>query len=452
MNKITHSDNEPRKSLFNNILGHFKFTLLRNILNIPIDFLNTIIIARLLGPESNGKYAIIMLFASFLLTASSFSIGSANIYFINSKLEKLKTVYNFNLLFWILATLTNGVLLIISTLTPFDAFIESSQNITLIWLIVSSTMLQSMLGSLIQSLQLFTSFNSIILLTSITRITINIIYFYTFKNISAEIIIHLYIYTQFIISLITWITLRKHIENSETNFHHIIKYGKKSFSFSLKSHANNLVSFINDRLDTYIINIKMGATHTGYYHIGSLLAQRLWVVSDSMSLVVYPILSQLYANETNDKANTTATLGRICLLLTLILAIALSLIIYPFILLAFGEAYLPAANTVLALLPGIVFGSLGRIIANALSAAGQPQINFKISSLSIIISTSLNIILIPHLQSIGAALATSIAWGICTLVWLSVFARINHISIKVLLTPNRSDFRAIISMIQRFKR
>jgi hypothetical protein len=73
-------------------------------------------------------------------------------------------------------------------------------------------------------------------------------------------------------------------------------------------------------------------------------------------------------------AATTARVSRVITVViggTSLLVVAAS---YPAIYLMYGQAYLPAASALIALVPGIWFLSVGKLLATHLSATGRPEI------------------------------------------------------------------------------
>jgi O-antigen/teichoic acid export membrane protein len=103
------------------------------------------------------------------------------------------------------------------------------------------------------------------------------------------------------------------------------------------------------------------------------------------------------------------------LLITLVtgsLGAVSALALYWLIGLVFGDAYKDAFLPFSWLLPGIVLWAGARIQANYLAALGKPEWNTYVAIAVLIINISGNIILIPIYGAIGAAIATSIAYGV----------------------------------------
>jgi Na+-driven multidrug efflux pump len=71
-------------------------------------------------------------------------------------------------------------------------------------------------------------------------------------------------------------------------------------------------------------------------------------------------------------------------------------------------------------------GAGSRILANAIAAKGSPQINMYTSAFVMILNIILNIILIPKYGLLGAAVATSIAYSINTILRVWLFSKLEN--------------------------
>jgi len=84
----------------------------------------------------------------------------------------------------------------------------------------------------------------------------------------------------------------------------------------------------------------------------------------------------------------------------------------------FGKTYIPASNTLKILSIGMIFATLNGICVNFFSGIGKPQINSKIIYSAAIFNLITNLILIPILGIIGAAITTTISYFIMMFIGL----------------------------------
>ena len=78
----------------------------------------------------------------------------------------------------------------------------------------------------------------------------------------------------------------------------------------------------------------------------------------------------------------------------------------------FGRSYIPAANAIKILSIGMIFATISGIGANFFSGIGKPQITSKIVYSAATFNFIANLILIPILGIIGAAITTSLSYFI----------------------------------------
>ena len=106
----------------------------------------------------------------------------------------------------------------------------------------------------------------------------------------------------------------------------------------------------------------------------------------------------------------------------------------------FGDSFLLSVIPLLILLPGILAFSIGGVLAADLAGRGKPQFAVFSSLLGLVSNVILNIIFIPVWGIAGAALASSIAYWLDTLVILFGFSIVSKISLKEVLIIKKQDF------------
>jgi O-antigen/teichoic acid export membrane protein len=113
------------------------------------------------------------------------------------------------------------------------------------------------------------------------------------------------------------------------------------------------------------------------------------------------------------------------------------------IVLLYSDAYLESAVALRALLPGVVALSFSKILANDIAGRGNPGINSQQSTIAFVVNVIANLILIPRLGVVGAALATSLSYSLLTILKLFVYIRIAQVSWRDVLLLNREDWRRL---------
>ena len=117
----------------------------------------------------------------------------------------------------------------------------------------------------------------------------------------------------------------------------------------------------------------------------------------------------------------------------------------PFV---FGRSFVDSVLPVRILLPGIVALGLWKITCNDMAGRGHPQYKSYSAGIALLITVLLDIIMIPRLGIAGAALASSVAYTIATLVVVVWFVRASEVRVSDMLIPVLSDFRYIKALLR----
>ncbi|PQP32775.1 hypothetical protein C6A36_02695, partial [Desulfobacteraceae bacterium SEEP-SAG10] len=89
--------------------------------------------------------------------------------------------------------------------------------------------------------------------------------------------------------------------------------------------------------------------------------------------------------------------------------------------LLYGAEFMPGVQTFRILLIGIVLGAFSRVLANDIAARDLPQYNFYTSIAVVSVNVTMNFILIPKWGIIGAAVATSSAYGFNSILKICIY-------------------------------
>lgn len=425
------------------IAKNSKKTLIRQVISILIQLITITVIARTLGVEGNGKYAIAMLLPIFLAQFLSMGINSSIIYYIGNKENSDEEIYANS---WIISLLiiVLGVVIGLFLIGFFQEklFPNIEQDILYLSLVIFPfSFLYSNLLAFLQAKENFTTYN-IASLTNAIVLFIIIISLYFLSLITIKNVIISGVLSLVISIVVTYYFVKKekftYVMNciSKKTIYKILSYG-------LRSHVSNLVTFVNYRADIFLLNLLSNPIAVGLYYVGVQIVERLWIVSSAMSTVLFP---RFVALKEDDEARNevVAKSFRIVVLLTLFASILLIAFGYLFIKILFGVEYLDAYYIILELLPGVILGAGSRILANAIAAKGKPEYNMYTSVVAMIINIILNIVLIPFYSFLGAAIATSIAYSLNTVMRIGLYKKVeNDFSLKKLII-SQTDIKYLI--------
>jgi len=221
---------------------------------------------------------------------------------------------------------------------------------------------------------------------------------------------------------------------------------KHATSFALPCYLSNLAQFLNYRLDVFIVSLFAGAASLGRYTLAVSLAQLLWLMSNSFASVLLPKVAA--SNDLSETARHTSRVARLSFWASLVGAIGLGLFAWQAIPVFYGEAFRPSVAALWYVLPGIVAFSIVNVLAAHLAGIGKPRLNLFVSLGSLVVTITLDLILIPRFDISGAAIATTASYSVSALLTIFLFVRKTHVPVREILFPTAEDFKLIMQLAQ----
>lgn len=392
------------------LTGNIAATLARQLGAGVLQLLTLALIARVFGPQGNGAYAVALLLPTTLASLLNLGIGSANIYYLGAArvgaAAALRTTFKLYAVIALLGLAVGATVVLHFAERWFQGVPEE-----LLWVALAVfpiSLLLALISSVFQGLQQFKRFNLILLLQP-SLILIFVILLLLGGVDAIEWMLAAYLAAALATLIVALFTVRGYwVKGEGPAFPH---YGRALLTYGYKAHLSNILAFVNYRADIFLVNFFTGPAAAGVYVIAVQLSERLWLLSRAASTVLLPRLSQLSSDEAKRK-QLTPIVTRWVLWITLAASLLTALVGYPFILLVFGTDFVAAYWPLVLLLPGIVLGSASRVLANDIAARGRPELNMYTSIVVVLINVAGNVALIPGHGIHGAAVATSLAYGI----------------------------------------
>jgi len=409
-----------------------------------------LIVARLLGPEGAGVFAIALLLPTMLSQLFNLGLNSANVYLIASRqflLEEAWTASRDAMAVMGLVGLSVGVVVILNwgeTLFPGIA-----QTVLLsAMLIYPTSLIAGVVAGLFQSLQDFRAFNLTVLVQP-TLALLGITVLWIFNDVDLVTVIHIVVVSHALALSVALLLLSRKTPLAASGASRMT-YLRVALVYGLKAHLANLLSFLNYRLDLFLVNLIAGPASAGLYTVAVRLAEQLWMISQAVSTVIFPRLSAMLDDKIS-RDYFTAMTARCVLWITLAAATVLSLTASPLIVLLFGADFQDAAFALLLLIPGIVLYSCARVLANSFAASGRVGINLWLSIAVLIVNTVANLALIPKFGIAGAAAATTLAYCLTLVVYLVLQQVINKQHWHNFILPTKVDLIRLRQFVKKGK-
>jgi O-antigen/teichoic acid export membrane protein len=412
-------------------------TFATRVLQLVLGIGASIIIARILGPQGKGIYSLAILLPSILVTFGTFGIGQASVFYVGRKKYSAKVVLGNNIALSLLLGVTVFFIGLMVTHFFSESLFPGVSKVYLFsaLLLIPLGLFLSFVNYLLLGLREIQRFNLITLLRSTVFLLTLLILLFAFKfSITAAIIAN--ILSQTIAAIILLYLAKKAVGSFYLGLSR--SYIRDVFYYGLRVYLGNILGFLHYRADIFLINIFLNPLAVGFYALAVTLAEKVWLVSQSAGVVLFPTAS----TETDKKRlrEFTPLVYRNILFLAGISSFLLILLSRTIIVVLYSEKFLNSVIPFQILLIGAVAMSGWRILANDLYGRGKPELNIYISSASFALNIILNVLWIPKFGIIGASWATSISYTFAFLLITAVYSKVSGNRLWNIIVPRNSDF------------
>jgi len=419
-------------------------TFSTRIITVILGIAAAIVVARVLGPEGKGAYALIILVPILLAALGNLGIGIANVYFGGSKKYKPTELASNSLI----AALGLGVILSAAFLIYYHSFHPSFLR--------DADPLYLLLAVIILPLSLLTMYFSYILLGQYRIKEFNLVSLAQGGTIFVLILFLLLVVRAGIFgAILAWasatlvatilsILLVRRVTNIRWSFHPLLF--KDSVKFGIKGYLGNVIQLLNYRLDMLLVAFFMSVTFVGYYSVAVAMAEALWYFPAAVGTIIFARTSRLSTEEAN---RSTPQICRNTFFITILAALVLFILGKYIISLFFGSAFLPALEPLWILLPGVVALSICKVISNEIAGRGKPLIGTIAAGVSLAVNIPLNLLLIPMWGISGAAFASTVAYTITTIITLAYFLKISKNSLFDTIVIKPQDLKIYTEVLAK---
>ena len=403
-----------RKRLMASVVRrNIAYTLGRQILASVAQLLLVVLIARALGPEGNGFYAMAILLPNLMVNFLNLGVGPATVYYLGRGDNTLHQAVpeNIRLGGIIVGIGIIGALPIMFFFHPTLFPRVPPQVLFLGFAAFPPSLLLAYLNTILQGMEDFRAFNWTTLVPPYLTLAVAWGALYVLGlGIEAAVTAFLIGQLAGLIAVLFFLYRKIHETQVKSLPGHIRGYKRKVLSYGWKAHLSNMLAFVNYRADIFLVNFFLTPAATGIYVIAVQFAERLWMLSKAASTVLLPRLSAMHEDPAARLALTKKgfiVVAAVTALVSIVAALALYWLIGPI----FGAEYQEALPAFLWLLPGIIAGAGSRVQSNCIAAAGKPEWNMYVALGVVTMNVVGNIILVPQYGIIGAAWATSLAYS-----------------------------------------
>ena len=212
----------------------------------------------------------------------------------------------------------------------------------------------------------------------------------------------------------------------------------KSFStFSVIVLLTNIIQFIAYRADYWIITLYYDHDAVGVYAQASKFAQLLWIIPGILAALIIPALKNEQQKLTRADLLSVIRLSFYFHFLLSLVVILVAFFIYSFFL---PSEFYNGFFSMLIMLPGYLLFIIATLFAAYFSANRLLKTNLYGSILCCCLIIILDLLLIPHLNYKGAAIANLLSYSIATIYFIYKAMPEMKMTISDLFVIRKDDF------------
>lgn len=410
--------------MFRKIVNTFGTRTVTAVINLLI----AIIISQRLGAEGKGEQGLIITTVAFILVFANL-VGGATLVYLTPRYKPLQLILPSYA--WSIITGVAGFAFL--HLVPI---IDSKYIIDICILAVISSF-ASVNSSLLIGKEKIVESNTSNLLTPVFTIGVLLLWMAGFgKDSIQSYILALYIAygasfavsTGFVMKFFSPFT---RISGKELGpvMGDLLRYG----FLNQVAHITQMLSF---RLSYYLLDHFHGEAEVGVYSNAISLAESIWLISKSISLVQYARIAN--SRDHAYAASVTVKLIKASVIISALFLIPLLLFPVDFYVFLFGDGFEGIKPVIWLLAPGVLIYNISILAGHYFSGLGKYNVNAVVSSIGLIVSVGVYFLFIPGYREAGAGLATTVSYAFTSTVLLVLFLR--HGKLKPLnLVPGKDD-------------
>jgi O-antigen/teichoic acid export membrane protein len=224
---------------------------------------------------------------------------------------------------------------------------------------------------------------------------------------------------------------------------------KDQLAFGLPGQAGMVLQRLNYRLDQYVVRAFRSRADVGFYAVATGLAEAVWWIANAISMALLPRLTRM----SPERAGTVTPVAcRNTLIVSLLAAAGLAATAPLAVELLFGSEFEPAVKPILWLLPGIVTLSGSKVLNSYFFSQARMGVSSIVALVALMVTVACDVLLIPRFGISGAAIASSIAYTASFVVSLYYYQRISGNDPWACLIPKVADIDLYLDLARRLRK
>ncbi len=418
-------------SLASNIIT----TLVARVGILVCSLISSIVLARMLGPEGRGLFALILLLPEMATTFGLIGFDQTNVVYAGLEPENRRALVwqSAGLAVVIGVLLTAGMLAYIVVGSPgFPALNEAPRKLFILLVsIIPIMMVIELWIPILRGMNYIFLTNTVEIGTKVFSLFILILFLVWLRLGVAGAVL-----TNVVMALGTFVlaaVLLKRVEVlGKPSFDRLL--WRRTVQFALPAYFGTILAYMNYRIDQLIVALFLPAEQLGYYVLAVALAERLWILTSSVGNALLPHIANSPERDLEISAVVTRHVvmwtGTGCLIVFLLGDVIIRLL--------YSSAFAEAVTPLRWLLPGILVSTIGKNLGAELLVRKMIRWVVWMAGIAAAINLAGNLLLVPRMGISGAALASTVSYSVLALMQTWSYVRVTGVSWTTLI-PRYSD-------------
>ena len=411
-------------------------TLAAKALALLLAAATSVVLARGLGPEARGDYALITLVPLIAVTVANGGIGLAAIHRVGRTPQAAATAATNAIVFSLAASVaTAGILAALAA--PLRTLYPAAYSyLPLIVIAVPQALSYLLLQALLQATRAFVASAALVVvsyalqLAALSWLVLGA-HLGLPGAVAAWFVAHLTV--AIATAVVTWRTLGLAPFDPAAL--------RADVTFGAVSWAGNIALLATTRASLLVAGAMLDAAQVGVLAMAIVLAELIWNVPEAAAFSLAPFVARFGEGRSE---LITPMVTRVVLALSAVAAVLVALVADWLVVALFGAEYADAAGVLRVLLPGIIGLAMAKVLAADLLGRGRPELTLRALLAAAAVAVLTSATLVPIAGPLGAAAASTIAYLVAGAALLATYVRVAGIAVGELLVPRMSDVSLLV--------
>ncbi|WP_282180470.1 polysaccharide biosynthesis C-terminal domain-containing protein [Maribacter stanieri] len=412
------------------------------ILIIGCGVLNSVIVARTLGPEKNGIIASVLVYPAIFLIFSSLGISNASTFFLGKGLIAEKEIKKAICYIWCFTSLFS--IFSCYLLLHFFTNVETDNWIIILAILpIPFTLLNTYNSGVYLGKNQIDIFNKISWVPYAITLSLTIFFLVIF-NFGIKGFFYAYLGGPVFIFVVLLFksNLFKYLKGVP-NWPVIRQMLQLGSVYALAL----VIVKLHYQIDIILLNQLSTPYEVGIYTKGAVITEYLWQIPMLFNTVVFA--RSAISKDDRVFSLKVVQLLRISLVIIGVAGLVLELLSNFIVTLFYGKAFEESSSVLMILVPGVLLLTFYKILNTDLHGKGKPWVAIKAMLPGLIINVLLNLYLIPKFGSDGAAMSSTISYSFAAIIFIIIYSKEVDIPLRQIFNFKINDFDPIFQMVNK---